>query len=433
VSDNHVNFLSQSNSRSNSPTIKIRFKNNKRPIDHLNASTETYCEIKSRKVDSIAPIIFFGLESKFIKDQCLLEKEIIKASLQINCKIKEIKVTANGNLLVHFPSAEDKVKFVSQNDFLPNLRKLDLETSDSKKFVAIVKGINASDLESKLSFFKDTKLNIKNIIEIKNHEGRILKMCKLEFDNKDERDNIINIGSIQIGLTRYRIESIAKSPIRCNNCKQFGHTTINCKSNEKCAKCGEEHNTGVCKSLLSKCSNCGENHSSYYKGCKMYKSLLRIEIAKSKSEHTGSNLLRNKINPSGPSDGFVRTYSSTVKSTMEDNLSIEKHFLKLTDHIDNKFNLLTNSLELKVNEKFEQIINTVEEKTSKLIFQNNTRLCHFLLDIIKLLVPNTLKPDKKVIETLNNRLNFHKMGSISTINLTEYADKLWLNAAQILK
>ncbi len=139
-----------------------------------------------------------------------------------------------------------------------------------------MKDINASDLESKLTYFSDTKLNIKNIIENKKLEGRKLKMRKLEFDNKDERDSIINIGSIQIGLTRYRIQSIAKSPTRWNNCKKFGHTTINCISNEKFAKCGEEHTTSVGTSLLPKCSKCGENYSSYYKGCKMYKNLLYI-------------------------------------------------------------------------------------------------------------------------------------------------------------
>jgi hypothetical protein len=47
--------------------------------------------------------------------------------------------------------------------------------------------------------------------------------------------------------------------------------------------------------------------------------------------------------------------------------------------------------------------------------------------MLKEIFPDLQKLDTKVINAFSNRLNVHKMGSISTKGLTEYINKLWKN------
>ncbi len=73
-----------------------------------------------------------------------------------------------------------------------------------------------------------------------------LKICKIEFESKVNRDKILDTGYIKIGLFDYKVENVVKVPVRCHICKAFGHTIINCKEKEICAKCSGEHASDKC-------------------------------------------------------------------------------------------------------------------------------------------------------------------------------------------
>ena len=62
---------------------------------------------------------------------------------------------------------------------------------------------------------------------------------------------------------------------------------------------------------------------------------------------------------------------------------------------------------------------------SRLIIENNNRICHFIIDTLRTLFPSLHKPDEKIINIISSRPNHHKMGNISTKNLMEYVNKLW--------
>ena len=67
----------------------------------------------------------------------------------------------------------------------------------------------------------------------------------------------------------------------------------------------------------------------------------------------------------------------------------------------------------------------MENLVSKLIVENNNKMCHFIIDILRTLIPTIVKPDEKTINIISSRHNHHKMRNISTKNLTEYINKLW--------
>ena len=76
----------------------------KKVYDEIDASPDcTSSEInnhKTRKIETIAPIIYFKLDNKYIQNRQLLEEEILFCTRKENIDIKNLKITANGNLLI---------------------------------------------------------------------------------------------------------------------------------------------------------------------------------------------------------------------------------------------------------------------------------------------------------------------------------------------
>ena len=147
---------------------------------------------------------------------------------------------------------------------------------------------------------------------LKTKEGRILNMCKIELDSKEDYDKLLQEGTIQLGLFNYKVEKIARNPLRCHNCKMFGHSIKVCKNSSKCAKCGNDTHEGDCENNQIKCLNCKENHSSYYKGCHKYKELMKKEVAKTNETTKAKKIAES--NDRGAPEGFKRNYSSMANS-----------------------------------------------------------------------------------------------------------------------
>lgn len=186
-----------------------------------------------------------------------------------------------------------------------------------------------------------------------------------------------------INRIRYPIENIAKPPIRCNKCKSFDHTIMSCVNQARCGRCGQtEHKDEMCpcqRTLIYKCVNCGENHSSYYKGCKEYKIRYNNSIKESKTHsqpHSSSKTVQA---------GFFRNYSQVANQSPNANMILEK----LTS-LENTFRTETKTM----TDKFNAILLKVEEKFNefaKLLTLNNSKIFHFLLYILKILVPTMKK------------------------------------------
>jgi hypothetical protein len=162
--------------------------------------------------------------------------------------------------------------------------------------------------------------------------------------------------------------------------------------------------------------------------------LVKEKLEKMKQNSENGHQIKNSVFSSKMvPKGFARSYSNVISNNANEKQFYEDLTNKISTQIKEHFIELKTTIELNLNEKLEDLKKSIDKSASKLIENNNVKLCHFILDIIKLILPNTLKPNKKQIEIINNRLNVHQMGSISTTALNEYSSKLWSDPSQYLK
>ena len=138
--------------------------------------------------DKTAPIIYFRINQNLLKNQILLEKDIQEALKDYHITLKHLRITENGNLLVFTNSYADKKTIIKNNLLFPNNKSCDLGINN-KTFKLLVKGINAEQFIYRYNVALEQK---------------------------------------------YKIEIIAGNPLRCHNCKEFGHSTKICTKQSKC-------------------------------------------------------------------------------------------------------------------------------------------------------------------------------------------------------
>jgi hypothetical protein len=315
--------------------------------------------------------------------------------------INSIKVTQNGNLLVYPGSVEDKKMLIEKNLLFPESQSCDLEMN-KKNLQLLVKGINAENFELRYNSNLIQNHKISQVIEIKKKDGTVLNMCKIEMETKDEFEGLLHAGNIKIGLYSYKVEKIARSPLMCHNCKEYGHSLKSCNKQSRCAKCGKNSHENECDANV-KCLHCGNNHSCYFKGCSTYKDLMKKEIESDKERVKEKQLtmLHNK-DPNNVPIGFIRNYSDT--SHFNNNKSSYSAAVNpigsITNQINLKFNELSKQLLSTVTDSLKnQIITSVnemkkelQESVSSLIVKNNDKMVHFILDVIRTILPETIKP-----------------------------------------
>ena len=391
----------ENNEISNSP---IQVTNNKKtkPDDH-----------------SIAPIIYFRIDFELVKKPLLLEKKIMDALEKSKIILKSIKVTQNGNLLVYPSNIDDKKNIIENRLLFPECKLCDLE-KNIKKNQLIVKGINAENFGLRYNSGITQKYKICNIIEIKKKDGTILNVCKIELESKEEFERLLQVGTIQLGLFSYKVEQVAKSPLRCHNCKEFGHSIKSCNKTTKCAKCGRDSHDNECENNITCCINCGDSHSSYFKGCPAYKDQMKTEIAK--ANETKRKRIETESNNETVPQGFKRNYSAVTNPINNINHQIKLNFEALSKQLQNTLNdSIKNEMKSSINE-FKQ---EVKSLVSKAVCENNERICYFLIDVVRAIQPNLAKPNNNMIDVISSRFNHHNMGKVSTKNLNEYVTKLW--------
>ena len=68
------------------------------------------------------------------------------------------------------------------------------------------------------------------------------------------------------GYLKVKVALFVPNPMRCFNCKKFGHTSQRCKVAAKCTGCGKDKHDGQCEGPKL-CSNCNGPHASSAKDC----------------------------------------------------------------------------------------------------------------------------------------------------------------------
>ena len=376
--------------------------------------TESPPAVRSKKVkiDKIDPIIIFKISETYLKNKNLLHSVINKAFTE-KIGIDELKLTANGNLMIYPSSKGDKYRIINNNKLFPNCRKLDIGIE--KKYQLILKGISADDLSSDSKFLDST--GIKNVIPI-TKDNIQLRLCKIEVESQDIMDRYLNKGYVVINLFKYKVEQIAKPPPRCNKCKRFDHLTSNCNFTSTCGKCGStDHSDETCSESERKCVNCGQNHSSYYRGCASYKELYKDILNKNKI-----NFIKQSSANGAPS-GFYRNYSTALNNNDEINQSDEvKKLSSQINLLQENINSIKNEI-ISFKEIAEDLKTNIGKKIEEKIFENNNKLIYFFTESFKILV-NPKKISNAQLENIMRSFTNLQLGKgCSITEIASYLDK----------
>ena len=147
--------------------------------------------------------------------------------------------------------------------------------------VDIIKDLNQNGLKAKNATNKQKWLTAeqkKDRRALGLKEVVPLDMFIVSFDRETDIDKIYNIKTVM--SSKVKIEPMRKNKTipQCKRCQDYGHTQNFCAKTPRCVKCGKQHLTFDCHKPLNsqpKCVHCGENHPANYRGCEVYKDLMK--------------------------------------------------------------------------------------------------------------------------------------------------------------
>lgn len=157
-----------------------------------------------------------------------------------------------------------------------------------------------------------------------------------------------------INRTRVTIEPPRKKRglIQCMRCQGYGHSKAYCYRPFNCVKCGEQHDTKICqkdKNTPAKCVLCNGNHPANYRGCQVYKNLLKINQPRSSIRQPSSapNTPQKIPMPSNnqiPQQQIPRTYAEATRTGKEEQTTfgLNQQLTALLDEFKSMFSQLLN-------------------------------------------------------------------------------------------
>ena len=211
------------------------------------------------------------------------------------------------------------------NDCKKNFYTYQLKSS--KGLTVVIKGIESSvePVEIKEAL-EELGYQIKVVVNIFNKDKIPQPMFRVELEPNEEKlkkNETHPIYSLRYLLNRrVTIEEPLKrkGPVQCGNCQEFGHTKNYCTLRTVCVACGDLHSSSQCdivkKGLKRKCGNCGGDHSANYRGCPVYKELL-------KRLRENQKLKRNGIVELAPVNTVTNQMNSGVGDSNEGMASVK--------------------------------------------------------------------------------------------------------------
>jgi hypothetical protein len=349
------------------------------------------------KMDKIAPVIIFKVEED-MKDRMKLENYLKSNVKDVN--IEDVKITANGNVLIYTNNKSENDKIMKNENLFKDKKKLDLSLVDKKPYL-IIKNITFDYAEQNFDELNDN-YGIVDIIEMKNKmSNKSFQFVKIEIENEVRKSKLLEQKFIKLGYSRFYLEEFSRPPIQCRKCKGYNHIEKFCKNELKCSKCSGNHDVNVCTSEKPKCANCEGDHSSFYRGCQEY--------LKEKNKKLEKTNVATKTNPS--SSGFIRNYSSFVHPTESVDDKISSFGNKLVED-------LNKSIKAELSKSMNNINETLKEM-NKTIKVNNMKICYLMIETMKICFPN-LKMTQDKMNDIKECFNFHQLGNLDINNLTNY-------------
>ena len=183
------------------------------------------------------------------------------------------------------------------------------QLKSSKGLIVVIKGIESSvDSGEIKEALEELGYQTRAVVNIFNKDKVPQPMFRVELepdDRKLKKNETHPIYSLRYLLNRRIVieEPLKRNgPVQCANCQEFGHTKNYCTLRTVCVACGDLHSSSECdilkKGLKRKCSNCGGDHSANYRGCPVYKELLKRLRESQNLKRNGFAVNTITVNPS---------------------------------------------------------------------------------------------------------------------------------------
>jgi hypothetical protein len=380
-------------------------------------------QAKTSRTEKIAPILVYSICDPQVKDYSAKRKrvsdEIEKCK---NISIQHLQITTNNNLLIFVDDEKHKQVILNNDSFFPNSKKLDLGAREARPFV-LLKGISFDELAN--SNFDLKQIGVEDSSPVLNKENKQLNIVKLFVKDAAAKATLVARKTIKIGLFNFSVEDPRGGIIQCRNCKKFGHSESKCRGKYVCPTCGEQHDSNAaCSSNQKKCANCGNDHSAFYKGCSAFQ---KAKTSKKSNPPVGATTSSSSSfsKTSASTNEFHRNYSAAVDSKyaqaplLEIATKLEKK-LNLLDEIQSSVDVLTDHVE---------DMQTTLESIEKDLTRMGGKVFYFVLDAIRIILPNIEKPNPESVNTLLAAFNHHKLGTISIEEANGYVDKMFRKIA----
>lgn len=168
------------------------------------------------------------------------------------------------------------IKFLNEKKAMYHTYQLKKERAFRVVLRHVHPSVEAESIQSELEELGHKVRNIHNI------RHRLTKdpTCLFYVDLEPRRNNadIYKITTLMHAQVKFEPPYKKKEIVQCYRCQQYNHSRAYCKRSPRCVKCGEAHLTEMCKKdkqTKPTCALCGKGHPANYKGCRVYKELIK--------------------------------------------------------------------------------------------------------------------------------------------------------------
>ena len=189
-------------------------------------------------------------------------------------RIKNIKVTASGQLLAEVDKFSHAKSILAAKEFLNLPVNVQPHSSlNSRKGVIKLRLLMSLPPEEIMHHINETNPSV-----------RVTNIHQIQSDPKDDKTPtgvyILTFAGrtlpekILADYYAFNVTPYIQKPMQCFYCQRFGHSSKHCKSQRRCVRCSKEYDPDTehaCDEAdPTKCANCGEPHKANYNKCSFY-------------------------------------------------------------------------------------------------------------------------------------------------------------------
>jgi len=174
--------------------------------------------------------------------------------------------------------------------------------------------VDLEDVKAELSV---RNFSVEEIYRLKSRKDKApMPLILVKLHNTEQNKTIFKIDNLC--SLKVKVEPFKKSnlPAQCYRCQRYGHSSVVCHNEPRCLKCSGKHFTRDCKkpaTIPAKCANCAKDHPANFKGCEVFKTLVKkSQQDKPSAPHTPAAPV---FIPAPPPKPMSRSFGDALKGS----------------------------------------------------------------------------------------------------------------------